>query len=85
MYQYIHLAPLTLRRRSSIALRLRWCSVALWEIVRGRLVAHLAGQLLLGLSLPLAHVVSDWSEVLQCLFTVLAINQLEDVSRECSS
>ena len=74
------LHPLTLRW---------WCRVALWWrgvvaaadpllLMGGHLVANIAGQRLLGLSLPCPNTVRHLSEVLQCLLTVFAVHQLKE-------
>ena len=76
---------LTLRRW---IVALRWSIVALWGrsivssadsllLVGSRLVANVAGQHLLGLSLPRAHTVRDLGKLPQCLLTVLTVHQLQ--------
>ena len=64
-----------------------WCSIALWWrgvvatdpllLMGGHLVADVAGQCLLGLSLPCPHTVRHLSEVPQRLLTVFAVHQLK--------
>ena len=66
----------------------RWCRVALWWrgvvaaadpllLMGGHLVANVAGQCLLGLSLPCPNTVRHLGEVLQRLLTVFAVHQLK--------
>ena len=73
---------------------LRWCRVALWWrsivsshpllLMGGRLVANVAGQCLLRLSLLRAHTVRHLSEVPQRLLTIFAVHQLKRLKRQAA-
>ena len=73
-----------------------WCRVALWWrgvaffvaatdpllLMGGHLVANIAGQCLLGLSLPCPDTVRHLSEVLQLLLTVFAVATPTELGRK---